>query len=93
MSRSRFWKLWRGGMGSKMNLFLTGFLQVFLVAINTYFITKEFYSGVFFISFLISFIWSFNVRKVAFGNLKDRIIYSLGAAFGGLTGLFIATIF
>lgn len=73
-----------------MNLFLTGFLQVFFVAINTYFITKNFYTGVLIVSFLISFIWSFNVKKVAFGSLKDRIIYSLGASTGGLIGLYIS---
>ena len=72
-------------------LFFTGFLQVFFVAINTYFITQQLFIGVFIVSFLISFIWSFNVRKVVFGNLKDRIIYSLGASIGGLSGLLLAT--
>lgn len=70
-------------------LFLTGFLQVFFVAINTYFITKQNYIGVLIVSFLISFIWSFNVKKVAFGSLKDRVIYSLGASIGGFSGLLI----
>lgn len=72
-------------------LFFTGFLQVFFVAINTYFITKQFYAGVFATSFVISFIWSFNVRKVAFGSMKDRITYSLGASIGGLSGLALAS--
>lgn len=75
----------------KYRLFFTGFLQVFFVAINTYFITQKFYIGVLIVSFLISFIWSFNMRKVAFGNMKDRIIYSLGASIGGLVGLLSAT--
>ena len=73
-----------------MKIFITGFLQVFFVAINTYFITKEYYLGVFIVSFLISFIWSFNVKKVAFGTLKDRLVYSFGAATGGLLGLILA---
>ncbi len=72
-----------------MKLFLTGFLQVFFVAINTWFITQRNYYGVLIVSFLISFIWSFNVKKVAFGKMKDRIIYSVGAAIGGITGLII----
>lgn len=72
-----------------IQLITTGFLQVFFVAINTWLITKQQYIGVIIVSFLISFIWSFNVKKVAFGTLKDRLVYSLGAAIGGLTGLFI----
>lgn len=75
-----------------MSLFFTGFLQVFLVAINTLLISKQQYIGVFIISFFISFIWSFNIKKVAFGNMNDRLIYSTGAAIGGLSGLFLGVI-
>ncbi len=76
-----------------IQLITTGFLQVFFVAINTWLITKQQYVGVIIVSFLISFIWSFNVKKVAFGTMKDRLVYSLGAALGGLTGLFIGQLF
>lgn len=72
-----------------MKLFTSGFLQVFLVVLNTYFITKGEYTAVVITSFLISFIWSFNVKKVAFGNMKDRIIYSCGASIGGVSALLI----
>lgn len=72
-----------------MKLFITGFLQVFFVALNTWLITQQNYIGVVIVSFLISFIWSFNVKKVAFGSMTDRVIYSLGAAIGGLSGLLI----
>lgn len=72
-----------------MNLITTGFLQVFFVALNTWLITQRNFVGVLVVSFLISFIWSFNVKKVAFGGMRDRVIYSLGASIGGLTGLFI----
>lgn len=76
-----------------IQLITTGFLQVFFVAINTWLITKQQYVGVIIVSFLISFIWSFNVKKVAFGTMKDRLVYSLGAALGGLTGLLIGQLF
>jgi len=46
-----------------MKLFLTGFTQVFFVAINTYFLSKGFYLGVFICGFIISLIWSWNVKK------------------------------
>lgn len=85
-------------MGIKQNisLFSTGFIQVYFVAVNTYFIANEMYLGVLIASFYISLIWSFNVKKVAFGSASDRITYALGATFGSLAGLwsssFIASV-
>jgi len=72
-----------------MKLFITGFTQVFFVAINTFFISKAIYGGVLICGFLISFIWSWNVKKVAFGTIKDRIWYSFGAGVGSLVGLIV----
>ena len=46
-----------------MKLFITGFFQVLFVAINTYFLSKEFYVGVIICGFIISLIWSWNVKK------------------------------
>ena len=73
-----------------MKLFTTGFLQVFFVACNTYFISKSFYIGVFICGLIISLIWSWNVKKIVFGTFNDRIIYAFGAAFGSLFGLIIS---
>lgn len=73
-----------------MNLFITGFIQVFFIAINTYFLSKGIYFGVGFASFMISIVWSLNVKKIAFGNWIDRILYASGAMSGSLTGLFIS---
>ena len=73
-----------------MKLFITGFLQVFFVACNTYFISKSFYIGVFICGLIISLIWSWNVKKIVFGTFNDRIIYAFGAAFGSLFGLIIS---
>ena len=73
-----------------MKLFLTGFLQVFFVACNTYFISKSFYIGVFTCGLIISLIWSWNVKKIVFGTFNDRIVYAFGAAFGSLLGLIIS---
>ena len=75
-------------MKSKLILFSTGFVQVFFVAVNTYFLAKENYPGVLAASFMISLIWSFNVKKVAFGSLIDRLSYATGAAAGSVFGLF-----
>lgn len=73
-------------------LFVTGFAQVFLVTIQTYFISKSFYLGALVGGFLISIVWSWNVKKIAFGSRMDRVVYSLGAAFGAIAGLFLSQI-
>ena len=75
-------------MKEKIKLGFTGFLQVYFVAISTYFIANKLYLGVLIVAFAISFIWSFNIKKVAFGTMQDRIIYSIAAAFGSVAGLF-----
>ena len=51
-------------MRDTLKLFTTGFIQVFFVAVNTYFLSKSFFIGVFICGFMISFIWSWNVKKV-----------------------------
>jgi hypothetical protein len=79
-------------MRDGIKLFITGFVQVFFVAINTYFLSKIFYLGVFLCAFMISFIWSWNVKKIAFGTLIDRITYATGAAFGSAVGLLVSTL-
>lgn len=76
-----------------MPLFLTGFIQVFFVAVNTYLISIRHFTGVAACSFIISFIWSYNVKKVAFGTMKERIIYSIGATIGGISALLLTLIF
>lgn len=70
-----------------LKLFFTGMVQVFFVAINTYFLSKEIFLAVFLTSFMISLIWSYNVKKVVFGTPISRISYALGAATGSIIGL------
>lgn len=75
-----------------MRILATGFLQVLLVAVNTVLLARSNYIGVTVVSFLISFVWSWNVRKVAFGGMTDRVLYSAGAALGGLSGLLLGNL-
>jgi ABC-type uncharacterized transport system permease subunit len=70
------------------SLFITGFIQVFFVSINTYFLAKEIYVGVVFASFSISMIWSYNVKRVVFGSMLHRFMYAAGAAVGATIGLY-----
>ena len=75
-----------------MKLFLTAFLQVFLVSANTLFIANVFYPGIIIAGFGISWFWSGNVRKVAIGSNKERLIYSVGAMLGGVAGVLTANL-
>lgn len=72
-----------------MKIFISGFIQVFLVVLNTYFISKDNVFGIIICSFGISYFWSHNVKKVAFGTEADRIIYATGAMTGGLAGYYL----
>jgi len=78
-------------------LFFTGFVQVVFVAVNTWQIAHQQkidlkLFSIFFVGFMISFVWSFNVKRVAFGGWSDRIWYALGAGCGTIAGVLIALV-
>jgi hypothetical protein len=73
-------------------LFITGLVQVFFVAANTYFLANKIYLAVFVSAFMISIVWSYNVKKIVFGSLPNRISYAIGAATGSITGLYISNL-
>jgi len=73
-----------------MKLFFTGSIQVFFVAVNTFFISKHFYPAIGVCGFMISFIWSFNIKKIAFGTMTDRLWYSAGAGVGSVVGTVVS---
>jgi hypothetical protein len=72
-----------------MKIFLTSFMQVGLVAMNTLLITLNLYLGVFVVSFLISYLWAINVSRISVSTKKQKLIYALGAGCGAVTGLLI----
>jgi hypothetical protein len=74
-------------MKSNLRLFSTAFLQVYFVAIQTVFLANSIYIGVAIVGFAISFVWTFNVQKVVFGNITQKLIYSAGAMIGSILGL------
>lgn len=71
----------------RITLFCTAGLHVALVALNTFQIAQRRWIAGAFVSFLISLNWSWNVRRVACGNLTDRVIYALGAMVGFLVAM------
>jgi hypothetical protein len=76
-----------------MKTFFTSFFQIGLVAVNTLLISKQLFFDVFICSSLISLLWAFNVSKIALSDLKQKIIYSLGAGCGAITGMFLVKLF
>jgi hypothetical protein len=77
-------------LSTGLKLFLTGLVQVFFVALNTCFLAGHLYMGVAVAAFMISMIWSYNVKKIVFGTIIDRFFYAAGAACGSLLGLYCA---
>ena len=69
----------------------TGWLQVTLVAINTYQIANRHIIGALIVGFLISLVWTFNIRS-ALGNWHERISYCTGASLGTTTGLYLSIV-
>jgi hypothetical protein len=76
-----------------MKLFFQSFVQVGLVAVNTWLISRGYIVAVFLVSFLISLIWAFNVAKVSISTTREKIIYALGAGCGAITGLALLKLF
>lgn len=75
-------------MNVYVNLFATSFLQVFLVAVNTIFLSKGFIPGIAICSFMISYLWVTNVKKANIATKAQTYVYATGAMTGGLTGFF-----
>jgi len=76
---------------SRLKLALTGFVQVIFVAANTVFISRYELIGNVLTAFAISFVWTYNVKRVAFGDSGDRWAYAIGAALGSVSGTMIAS--
>lgn len=72
-----------------IKIFLTSFIQIGLVAINTLLIAKGYILGIFLASFTISLLWSYNVSKIALSDVRRKLIYSFGAGFGAVVGYLI----
>jgi hypothetical protein len=57
------------------------------VSVNICFLSIGSMPGVLIASFLVSFTWTINVKRIAFGRTSDRILYSLAATCGSIAGL------
>jgi len=75
----------------KYKIFITAYVQIGLVAVNTVLIAKGYVLGIFLASFTISLLWSYNVSKVALSEFEDKLLYALGAGLGAVTGYYLIT--
>ena len=71
-------------------LFVTGYVQVVLITVNTWQITNGKYLSALPVAFAISFLWTLNVRQIAFGKIWERVIYSGGAMAGCMSGMLLS---
>lgn len=74
----------------RLALFTTAFVQVLLVSLNTILLAHKQIASSIAVAGLISYVWTFNVKRAAFGSHWDKIIYSLGAACGSGVGIYLA---
>lgn len=77
-------------MKNKLILALAAFVQVGLVACNVMFIAAGEVIPMIVVGFLISMLWSFNIKKIAFGSIWDRVSYAIGAGLGTWVGYLIS---
>jgi hypothetical protein len=61
-----------------------------LISAKTYFVANLMWLGIAFCGFGISYIWTFNVRRVNFGSRTESFVYAFGAMSGGLAGVWLA---
>ena len=79
-------------LGNKSKLFITAFLQVFLVTANTYFVSRIAWLGIAACSFGISYIWTLNVKRISASTFPERMAYATGAMLGGLLGVLVSKV-
>lgn len=75
---------------SKWALFLTAMVQVTFVAMNVTFIAHGEIVPMLLTGFMISLIWTFNVKRIALGGWLDRLTYANGAMVGTALGYVIS---
>lgn len=80
-------------MNNSLILFRNGFMYVFLLSANTLAISRLFWVGIAVFGFLISFLWSANVKRAAVSTFTNRVAYAAGAMLGGLCGVFVLNTF
>ena len=74
---------------NKAKLFLTAYLQVGLVVLNTRLIAEGNVPAAVAATFALNYLWTGNVKKVALGSVSDRLVYCAGASIGAFCVMII----
>ena len=75
-----------------LKIFLSATLQIFLVSVNTYLISHSFVLEAGIVGFLLSLVWSYNIRKIVISSTSERLVYCLGAGVGTSLGVLLMKI-
>ena len=70
-----------------VSIFLSSLLQIFFVSVNTILISKEMVIQAGVCGFLLSLVWTFNIRRITIASWGERISYCLGAGIGTSSGI------
>jgi hypothetical protein len=80
-------------MRNKIELFIMGFIQIFCIVLNTYLICHNYMEIAIISQFFVTFVWTYNVKKISISSLSDRICHASGATFGSGAMYLISIIF
>jgi hypothetical protein len=69
------------------SIFLSSLLQIFFVSINTILISREMIIQAGVCGFLLSLVWTFNIKRIGIASWGERISYCLGAGIGTSSGI------
>lgn len=59
-----------------------GALQIFCIVLNTWLISHNYMAYAVVSQFAITFVWTFNVQRIACSTISERVIHAAGAMFG-----------
>ena len=71
-----------------VSIFFSSLLQIFFVSVNTILISKELIIQAGVCGFLLSLVWTFNIKRIGIASWGERISYCLGAGVGTSGGIF-----
>lgn len=77
----------------RVETFFVGLLFITVAAINTWQLAHQKIPETLLLGFIAAIIWSLVVKKLVFASWVDRIIYAMGAALGGVLGLYLVKLF
>lgn len=73
-------------MKERFRILITAIFQVGLVNANIVFVSNNLLLLTLINAFFVALVWTFNVSKIAFSDIYDKIIYAIGSVIGTYIG-------